>query len=121
MHTRIYTHACTPAYTHTHTRTRKTDENKPLPPQALRVTTRRTNPNPHSPHQQTSLLPRVLSPLDQSTALLLSLSHSSTSLRFSLAPMHNRTHPLSLAHPFTNSRLSLALTRSLHRQRSPSH
>jgi hypothetical protein len=59
--------------------------NKSLPPHAPRVTTCRTNPNPHSPLQQTNILQRVLSPTKQSTAPLLSLTHTSTSLRFSLA------------------------------------
>jgi hypothetical protein len=91
-----------------------------FPPQALRVTTRPTNPNPHSPHQQTSLLPRVLFPPNQSAAPLLSLSHSTTSLRFSLALMHSRDHPLSLSDPFTNLRLTLAPTHSRFQQRFPS-
>jgi hypothetical protein len=128
MHTRIYTYTCTPVYTHTHvhphihthknTRTREIYENKPLPPQApcnatrptnpppppkaLRLSTRRTNSNPHSPHQQISLLPIVLSPPNRSTAPLPSLSHSFTKLRFSLAPMHSQAHPRSLSHPFSN-------------------
>jgi hypothetical protein len=72
-------------------------ENKPLPSQAPSVTIRRTNPNPHSPHQRTSLLPRVLFPSDQSTAPLLSLSHSSTSLRFSLAPTRSLVDSVSFA------------------------
>jgi hypothetical protein len=117
----IYVH--THAHPHTYTRTEETYKDKPLPPQAPRVKTRPTNPNPHSPHQQTSLLPRVLSPPDLSTSPLLSLSHSSTSLRFSLAPMHSRAHPRSLSNPFTHLRLSLAPKRSqlqLPRTRAPS-
>jgi hypothetical protein len=90
---------------------RSSHHNSPYqsPPQVLRVTTCSANPNPHSPRQQTSLLPRMLSPPDQRTAPRLSLPHSSTSLRFSLAPMHSRAHPLSLSH-------TLSLTYA-----SPSH
>jgi hypothetical protein len=115
MHTRIYTHMHTRIHTQTHTNEGNVREQAPTPsspsqrnlsyqspPQALRLSTRRTNPNPHSPHQQTSLLPRVLSPPNRSTAPLLSLSHSFTNLRFSLAPMHSRAHPRSLSHYFTN-------------------
>jgi hypothetical protein len=112
-HTYIPIYVHTHAHPHTRTRTGETYKDKSLPfqaprittgpinppPQALRVSTRHTNPNPHSPHQRTSLLPRVLSAPDQSTAPLLSLSHSSTSLRFSLAPMHSRAHSRSLSHP----------------------
>jgi hypothetical protein len=109
MYTRIYTH------TKTHGRGKYTRTNpyprKPLatqlvlpipPPKALRLSTRRTNSNPHSPHQQISLLPIVLSPPNRSTAPLPSLSHSFTKLRFSLAPMHSQAHPRSLSHPFSN-------------------
>jgi hypothetical protein len=94
----IHKHAHPHIHTHTHHEQGKRTSkllppqtprvtNPPItpPPQALRGSTRPTNPNLHSPHQQTSLLPRVLSPSDQSTALLLSLSHS-TSLRLSLTP-----------------------------------
>jgi hypothetical protein len=118
MHTRIYTYTytCTPAYTHTqtHKNERNVREQTPTPasplqrksffhpPQALRLSTRRTNPNPHSPHQQASLLPRVLSPPNRRTAPLSSLTHFFTNQRFSLAPRHSRTHPRSLSHPFTN-------------------
>jgi hypothetical protein len=37
--------------------------------------------------------------LSQSHVRFSTLSHSSTSLRFSLAPMHSRAHPRSLSHP----------------------
>jgi hypothetical protein len=98
MHIRIHTHAYTNrenVQEQTSTTVSPSRHNSPYqspPPQALRVTTRPTNPNPHSPHPQTSLLPRVLSPPDQSTDPLLSLSHSSTSPSFSLVPMHSRAH-----------------------------
>jgi hypothetical protein len=124
-HTRQHTHSHMPIYVHaharphTHTHTSPYERGKPIrtnpyPPQALRVSTRPINPPPASPSrnnspdqpqpaqpspQRTSLLLRVLSPPDQSTAPLFSFSHSSTSLRFSLAPMHNRAHPRSLSHP----------------------
>jgi hypothetical protein len=125
IHTPAYTHTHTLVHqhihTHKHTRTKEMYENKslplqalciatrpPPPPKALRLSTRRTNPNPHSPHQQASLLPRVLSPPNRSTAPLSSLSHSFTNQRFSLAPRHSRTHH-SLSH-------TLSLTDA-----SPSH
>jgi hypothetical protein len=92
----------THAHPHTHTRTYEQGKrtrstptsaspsrhNTPYqsPPQTLRIITRPTIPNPHSPRPQTSLLPRVLSPPDQSSAPLFFLSHSSTSLRLFLAP-----------------------------------
>jgi hypothetical protein len=99
-----------PAYTHTNrgnvqgqtpTPASPSRNNSPYqsPPASPRVSSRRTNPNPHSPHRRTNLLPRVLSPPDQSTASLLSLTHSSTSQRFSLAPMHSQAHPHSLSRP----------------------
>jgi hypothetical protein len=114
MHIGIHTHA----HTNRGNVREQTYPRKPLatqlalsipPPHALRVTTGPTNPKPHSPHQQTNLLPRVLSPPDQSTDPLLSLSHSSTNLRFSLTTMHSRAHSRSLSHPFPNLRLCLAL------------
>jgi hypothetical protein len=46
--------------------------------------------HPQSPHQQASLLPRVLSPPNRSTAPLSSLSHSFTNQLFSLAPTLSR-------------------------------
>jgi hypothetical protein len=96
-HANIRTRTYTPAYTHTTEETHNSSYQSPQ--QAFRVSTYRTNPNPDSPHQRTNLIPRVLSPPDQSTAPIFSLSHSSTSLRFSLAPMHSRAHPRSLSHP----------------------
>jgi hypothetical protein len=92
MHTSI----CTYINTHERKKCTITPPPKPLamqlvlPPPALRLSTRRTNPNPSSPHQQTSLLPRVLFPPNRSTAPLPSLSHSFTNLRFSLAPTLSR-------------------------------
>jgi hypothetical protein len=106
------THTCTSAYTHAHTHAHQhihahkhkhmkgMYKNKPLPPhapciatrpstpppKALRLSTRHTNPNPHRSHQQASLLPRVPSPPNRSTAPLSYLSHSFTNQRFSLAP-----------------------------------
>jgi hypothetical protein len=82
---------------------------KSLPPQAPRNTTRRTNPKPHSPHQRTSLLPQVLSPSDQSTTSLLSLSHSTTSLRFSLA-LHSLAGPGIRARRSAGARCPIAAT-----------
>jgi hypothetical protein len=111
MHTRIHTH------TNTYERGKCTGKEQtptpasPLqrnssyqspPPKAHRQSTRRTNPNPHSLHRQTSLLTRVLSPPKRSTAPLHSLSHSITNLRFYLAPRHSRTYTRSLSHPFVN-------------------
>jgi hypothetical protein len=57
----------TPAPTHVTTR-----PSNPTPPQTFRVTTCLTNTNLHSPRQQTSLLPRVLSLRDQSPLSFLS-------------------------------------------------
>jgi hypothetical protein len=82
-----------------------TDSPYQSPTQTPRVTTRPTNSTPHILHRQASVLPQLLFPPGQSTGPLLSLSHSSTSLRFSLASTHSRLHPRSSSHSSASLRL----------------
>jgi hypothetical protein len=89
----VYSHECYPLLT----------EVPPLSLLSRTLSLTNVSPShPHSPHQQASLLPPVLSPPNRSSAPLSSLSHSFTNQRFSLAPRHSRTHPRSLSHPFPN-------------------
>jgi hypothetical protein len=134
MHTCIHTHMHTRIHTQAHTNEGNVREQIPTP----------ASPSWHnSPYQPPSRKPfanQLAVPTPTRTALidkptyshecyplltelppLSFLSHSSTSLRFSPAPMHSRAHPLSLSHPFTNLCLSLAPTLSRFQQRSPPH